>query len=39
MDQRGTYYFSRLKLNTKVYVKNLNLDIPVSSRDRFGLLR
>nr|WP_242071503.1 MULTISPECIES: hypothetical protein [Bacillus cereus group] len=22
MDQRGTYYISRLKLNTNVYVKN-----------------
>jgi Transposase DDE domain len=24
MDQRGTYYISRLKLNTNVYIKNLN---------------
>ena len=24
MDQRGTYYISRLKLNTNVYVKNPN---------------
>lgn len=23
MDQRGTYYISRLKLNTNLYVKNL----------------
>ncbi|KFM95646.1 transposase DDE domain protein [Bacillus clarus] len=23
MDQRGTYYISRLKLNTNVYVKNV----------------
>jgi len=38
MDQRGTYYISRLKLNTNVYVKNPTLEYFKNGAIKYGKL-